>query len=411
MKKFFAVILSMLLTAATCAGCAPKEQKKYGEEEMRTPFWTQDTMYNESVLLTRGKDERLAQGNLAFEPKGRVKITDPLMQIVYEEGKDFTMEGRTIRATENTSMPWLEEKVLFGIDMPEGKGLSTQPVSEAGAAKGYESVLYTESAFLIENQVLVTYDYDRREFDSKVIPAYQGEKLPNTLQKLQNKETLDIIAFGDSISTGCNSTGGGLQSVYDDTYPGNSVYLPFDRAPYTPTFPEMFASGLAAHYGAETTIFGAAMGGQTSDWGAKNAARRVVNPDMGYDPDLVTITFGMNDATLSVPLDTFEENMLKIIDDIRAASSKQVEFILIGTMLANPDAVQCTNQEAYWPILQKVADAREGVAAVDMGGMHAFFLQHKNFQDMIANNINHPNDFLIRMYAMNLLATLIDYQA
>ena len=94
-----------------------------------------------------------------------------------------------------------------------------------------------------------------------------------------------------------------------------------------------------------------------------------------------------------------------------AASSKQVEFILIGTMLANPDAVQCTNQEAYWPILQKVADAREGVAAVDMGGMHAFFLQHKNFQDMIANNINHPNDFLIRMYAMNLLATLIDYQA
>lgn len=229
MKKFFAVILSMLLTAATCAGCAPKEQKKYGEEEMRTPFWTQDTMYNESVLLTRGKDERLAQGNLAFEPKGRVKITDPLMQIVYEEGKDFTMEGRTIRATENTSMPWLEEKVLFGIDMPEGKGLSTQPVSEAGAAKGYESVLYTESAFLIENQVLVTYDYDRREFDSKVIPAYQGEKLPNTLQKLQNKETVDIIAFGDSISTGCNSTGGGLQSVYDDTYPGNSVYLPFDR--------------------------------------------------------------------------------------------------------------------------------------------------------------------------------------
>ena len=171
MKKFFAVILSMLLTAATCAGCAPKEQKKYGEEEMRTPFWTQDTMYNESVLLTRGKDERLAQGNLAFEPKGRVKITDPLMQIVYEEGKDFTMEGRTIRATENTSMPWLEEKVLFGIDMPEGKGLSTQPVSEAGAAKGYESVLYTESAFLIENQVLVTNDYDRREFDSKVIPA------------------------------------------------------------------------------------------------------------------------------------------------------------------------------------------------------------------------------------------------
>ncbi|MBS1401336.1 MAG: SGNH/GDSL hydrolase family protein, partial [Clostridia bacterium] len=318
-----------------------------------------------------------------------------------------TMEGRTIRATENTSMPWLEEKVLFGIDMPEGKGLSTQPVSEAGAAKGYESVLYTESAFLIENQVLVTYDYDRREFDSKVIPAYQGEKLPNTLQKLQNKETVDIIAFGDSISTGCNSTGGGLQSIYDDTYPGNSLYIPFDRAPYTPTFPEMFAEGLAEKYGSDVGVYGAAMGGQTSDWGARSAAARVVNPDMGYDPDLVTITFGMNDATLGVPLDRFEENLLKIIDDIRAVSGKTVEFILIGTMLANSNASQCKNQEAYWPVMQKVAALREGVAAVDMGGMHKFFLQNKKPADMLANNINHPNDFLIRMYAMNLLATLI----
>ena len=42
-----------------------------------------------------------------------------------------------------------------------------------------------------------------------------------------------------------------------------------------------------------------------------------------------------------------------------------------------------------------------------MGGMHKFFLQNKKPADMLANNINHPNDFLIRMYAMNLLATLI----
>lgn len=37
------------------------------------------------------------------------------------------------------------------------------------------------------------------------------------------------------------------------------------------------------------------------------------------------------------------------------------------------------------------------------------FLKNKRYCDMIANNINHPNDFLIRTYAMNLLATLIEY--
>lgn len=409
-KKIGLVLLALLVALLPLSGCAGNgDDTTYGEKEMVTPFWTQSKMYNESVMMLKKSGQELASGNLAFEPTGKVTVMSPLMDKVYEEGKDYTISGRTITVTAETSMPWLEEGVLYGIDMPAGKGLSTQPTSAAGKEKGYDTVLYTEGTFLIDNQVLVTYEYDKSDFDSSVIPAYQGDKLPNTLSKLQNKEAVNIIAFGDSISTGCNSTGGGLQSVYEDTTPGMSYYIPFDRAPYTPTFPEMFASELAKHYEAETTIFGAAMGGQTSDWGVRYAADRVVNPDMGYDPDLVTITFGMNDATLGVPLDRFESNMLEMIDSIREKSGKTVEFILIGTMLANPDAVQCTNQEDYWPVLQSVASQREGVVAVDMGAMHAMFLEHKNYSDMIANNINHPNDFLIRMYAMNLLATLIEY--
>ena len=407
MKKIFANLLALSVCAAAFGGCAKPEEKKYGAEEMTKAFWLSDTMYNESVMMVKEKDGAAPTGNLAFVPTGKVKVTNPTMTVTYEEGKDYKISGRTIEATAETSMPWLKEEVLFGIDMPEGKGLSLQPASEEAKQKGYENILYTESAFLIENQVLVTYDYDKSQFDQSTLPAYQGDKLSNTRALLEAKAPLQIIAYGDSISTGCNSTGGGLQSIYDDTYPGNSLYIPFDRAPYTPTFPEMFAEGLAEKYGSDVGVYGAAMGGQTSDWGARSAAARVVNPDMGYDPDLVTITFGMNDATLGVPLDRFEENLLKIIDDIRAVSGKAVEFILIGTMLANSNASQCKNQEAYWPVMQKVAALREGVAASDMGGMHKFFLQNKKPADMLANNINHPNDFLIRMYAMNLLATLI----
>lgn len=409
MKKKTCIFLSAVLFLLGSAGCAEKKEIVYGEEEMARPLWISDTMYNESVLLVKEKDLSEATGTLAFEPKGKVKITDCTMTRTFEEGKDYTISGRTVTVTSGTSMPWINEEILYGIDMPEGKGLSVQPASEAGRSKGYESVLYTEGRFLIENQILVTYEYDKAQWNEGVKPLYQGDKLPNTLAKLKNKEAVNIVAYGDSISTGCNSTGGGLQSVYDDTYPGNSVYIPFDMPPYTPTFPELFASGLARAYGAETTVLGAAMGGQTSDWGARNAAARVVNPDMGYEPDLVTVTFGMNDATLGVPLDRFEENMLKIIDDVRAASEKEVEFILIGTMLANPDAVQCADQEAYWPVLEKIAAQREGVAAVNIGSIHAYLLQNKRYQDMIANNINHPNDFLIRIYAMSLLSALIEY--
>lgn len=406
MKKFVLLLLSFILLALPF-GCGRKDNDTYGGKEMTTPFWTQNKMYNESVMMVQTADGTLANGNLAFEPTGKIKVMNHTMEIVYEEGKDYTVSGRTITVTENTSMPWIKEGVLYGIDMPQGEGLSTQPASEAGKAKGYDTVLYTESPYLVKNQLLVTYSYDKSEFDESVIPAYQGDKLPNTKAILESKGCLNIIAYGDSIATGCNSTGGGLVSVYEDD-PG-SLYMPWDMAPYTPTFPELFSTGLVRKYGIETTLFGAAKGGQDSNWAVKNAADRVVNPDFGYDPDLVVISLGMNDATLGVPLNVFKENLLGIVDNIRAKSQKTVEFIFMGTMLANPDAVQCTNQEDYWPIIQQVAQERDGVAAVDMGAMHKMFLKNKRYCDMIANNINHPNDFLIRMYAMNLLATLIEY--
>lgn len=407
MKKIAILCLSLIFFMFPLSGCSKDGDKiEYGEKEMVTPFWTVNTMYNESVLMIKKPDGTLASGNLIFEPTGKVTVMNSTMDVVYEEGKDYTISGRTITVTENTQMPWIDEEVLYGVNMPANKGLSTQPASAAGKEKGYENVLYTEGTYLIENQLLVTYEYDKTQFDTSVIPQYQGDKLPNTLSKLKNKESVNIIAFGDSISTGCNSTGGGLETVYDDN---GAYYTPFNRAPYTPTFPEMFATQLAKHYDAETTIFGAAVGGQISTWGAKVAADRVVNLDMGYDPDLVTIGFGMNDATLGVSLELFKSNILEIIDSIREKSGKTVEFILIGTMLANPDAIQCTNQEDYWPVLESVASPRAGVVAVDMGAMHKFFLENKNYSDMIANNINHPNDFIIRMYAMNLLATLIEY--
>lgn len=37
-------------------------------------------------------------------------------------------------------------------------------------------------------------------------------------------------------------------------------------------------------------------------------------------------------------------------------------------------------------------------------------LEHKEFCDYSGNNINHPNDFFVRIYAQTLLRTLIGYE-
>ena len=107
MKKKLLIIISTVLSVVIVCTVVlvfllgNKKTYEYGEEEMTTPFWLQDVMYNESVLLVRSEDGALASGNLAFVPKGKVKITNSTMEIEYKEGEDFTISGRTITVTEH----------------------------------------------------------------------------------------------------------------------------------------------------------------------------------------------------------------------------------------------------------------------------------------------------------------------
>jgi hypothetical protein len=48
-----------------------------------------------------------------------------------------------------------------------------------------------------------------------------------------------------------------------------------------------------------------------------------------------------------------------------------------------------------------------GVVVADMTAIHSYMLQSKRFIDMTANNINHPNDFLVRAYAQVVCTMLI----
>ena len=48
----------------------------------------------------------------------------------------------------------------------------------------------------------------------------------------------------------------------------------------------------------------------------------------------------------------------------------------------------------------------QGIAAVDVTGVHAGLLEAKRYADMTGNNVNHANDYLARVYAQTLLKTL-----
>ena len=50
------------------------------------------------------------------------------------------------------------------------------------------------------------------------------------------------------------------------------------------------------------------------------------------------------------------------------------------------------------------------IAVAEVTSAHKYVLEHKEYYDMTGNNVNHPNDFLARIYAMVILRTMLgDY--
>ena len=105
-------------------------------------------------------------------------------------------------------------------------------------------------------------------------------------------------------------------------------------------------------------------------------------------------------------------NMLKIIEEIRA-TNPDCEFVVLGTMLPNENICWSEggksilgNQEKYLLKLQTLAQEEAGVALADITTLHKEYLTVKNYRDMTGNNVNHPNDFLVRLYAQTIVKTI-----
>lgn len=114
----------------------------------------------------------------------------------------------------------------------------------------------------------------------------------------------------------------------------------------------------------------------------------------------------MNDGSWNINPITYQENIEFMIQSIKARN-ENAEIILVSTILANPLAVQNSIQPTYLPYLQELENKYEGFALVDMTSFSTDLYKLKNSVDVLANNINHPSDFLVRCYVDNILRAII----
>ena len=357
-------IIGLLLL---CSSMQLMAQQKDMIDTALIPFWKSRIMYNESVLMTSRNGE-LPSSTLLFAPEKILSVKNSALNITYKKGVDWTYENGQLKLLKGSKAAYMTTAELF----PD-KGIF--PKKDGGF------VLYKEGSFFHEHQLAVTYKHARNVWDGP-IPAFQWGVLPETMNKLKKKSKLKVLLFGDSIAAECNA------SAFSNVLP------------YLPSFGKLVSEALRRYYKTEVIFDNTAVGGMDSNWGRENVQKSVVD----HNPDLVILAFGMNDGTAKMDPQVFKANTKAMIDKVKM-NNPLAEFILVSTTMPNPESNFTGTQAAFKEVLQALTG--KGIVLVDMTAVHTNLLRHKSFQDMTGNDINHPNDFLIRWYAQQILGVLI----
>ena len=344
---------------------------KYNLDLYTLPFWKGNIVYNETLMFV-GETE----APLLYYPDKVLSVRSYDLAYEYEEGVDYEVRDGKIVLLEGTKIPsfTLEE---FYPASPELSLAQTQLCNVAG----HRYILFSEGSFFFKRQIHVTYAHT--EEWNGAIPE-KSEKLHSFIERAEAGEELNLVFFGDSITTGGNASG--------------KTNCP----PYTDIWPVMVKNVIANKFPqAQINYINTAVGGKETNWAIENLKESVIDKN----PDMVILGFGMNDGS-KLPSE-YETNTRKLVEEILRAHP-DCEIVLLATMLPHFRLTNFhKNQSLFEDRLYKIAREYDNVDVVPMTSIHTSILEHKRYYDMTGNNVNHPSDFLVRIYAQSILEVIL----
>lgn len=380
------------------------ENLAYDEDDyknaMSAPYWKGNVMYNElslPILYENGE----VYAKLYYAPTKVFAVKDQKLEKTYEEGKDYVVdkENKKLVIPKGSSIPALYEKADEGENPPEGFAYTTGMPNNIDLYTiwnlGTGNFVYTESAYFYGKYLSVSYAYDVEALDTSVFAKYDATTLTAVRNKLKNGEEISLVTIGDSITEGCSSTGDNLHV-----------------APNTPCYAKQIKTELERVYGAKVKLTNIGKGGSESKWPLSGEGSAALGKAKEAAPDLCIIAYGMNDSSSKVSPVAYDDNIRSIIREIKNVS-ENCEFILVNSFPCNPlyerDA---TLFDGYLKKLNKIAAEDEGghIVVADMQKVGKYYMQTKKYCEISSSNVNHPNDFLHRVYAMNIVSTICDYK-
>ncbi len=202
------------------------------------------------------------------------------------------------------------------------------------------------------------------------IESRQGRFLQRTLADLQYGCHVTIVAFGDSITAGY-AVRRGFPSFWKEML----------QQKYPDARIEMINSGVSG----DTTIDGLSR----VDWSV-----------LSYEPDLVTINFGINDCVMGIGLEEFEANFVEIVRRIRAGPDSEI-LLLSSQPLETPPYDRLILD--YYQTIERVAKEMD-VGFVDVYRAWMDRLrQGTPLGSMIIAGMDHPNEEGYKVIAEELM--------
>ena len=350
-------------------------EDRYELADSLTPVFGGGKMRGESVFPLGGEDGSAAKAKLLFAPK---KIESAYTyrsgeKVYLEEGKDFKVSGGAVEFLRGGKVREIPYSEIYSDKQDELKKL--------GGCFFFQNLgkyaFFAEGIWFHQRQVFFNYSYDGQS--DFILQKRPPKSLKKTVRLLKSGKPVKIVLYGDSISAGANAT-------FRNDFP-----------PFSPTWAQIVEKSLRKTYGKNVKLVNRALGGTTIGWGERNIENLVL-PDK---PDLVILAFGMNDVCEP---ETRRETLEKMMDKVRT-KNPNAEFIIVSSMRANPLWNKSMAIQDQYPNVDKSL-ASQSVVVANVRAAHDALLEKKRYIDMTGNNVNHPNKFLINVYAQTILKLL-----
>ena len=384
------------------------DTEKYDLAKFTYPIWNTDISYAETVFVTEYTSNYNMVYQLLYPATEVISVRDSTLQKLYVEGVDYVVENGNIKVLKTGSIKILPYS-QYHYDISSIND-AHYDMNNNSKAFYYGETSSVSSPGMSQYCIAVTYKHTANSIVS--VPTAKTNKFQKLITKLNNKEDITMVSIGDSITERWSS------SASAGLLPG------------CPSHSNLLASYIREAYGVNVVNNNIAYSGKTTDWALNYCNDRKYVPVekiATFNPDLVIVAFGMNDAGGKTPAN-FLTNINNILNQLKT-SCPNAEVLVVGTALPNPQmcwkggtSAFLNYHDDYSATLLEAEKNWTNAAYADVTKAHIEMLKtnggnpnlnngqaltgRKTYQDTSGSNSNHPNDYFIRVYAQVEIQTM-----